>query len=52
MYKKNTKIRKDNITSKNEKSKKSFKFKDHFPEMLYDFALYLPKYPEVPLLAD
>jgi hypothetical protein len=52
MYKKNTKIRKGNITSKNEKSKKSSKFKDHFPEILYDFGLYLPKYPEVPLLAD
>jgi hypothetical protein len=29
--KKNTKIRKGNITSKNEKSK----FKDYFPEILY-----------------
>jgi hypothetical protein len=33
--KKNTKIRKGNITSKNEKSKKRSKFKDYFPEILY-----------------
>jgi hypothetical protein len=33
--KKNTKIRKGNITSKNEKSKKPSKFKDYFPEILY-----------------
>jgi hypothetical protein len=32
--KKNTKIRKGNITSKNEKSKKTSKFKDCFPEIL------------------
>jgi hypothetical protein len=33
--KKNTKIRKDNITSKNDKSKKPSKFKDYFPKILY-----------------
>jgi hypothetical protein len=33
--KKNTKIRKGNITSKNEKSKKPWKFKDYFPGILY-----------------
>jgi hypothetical protein len=32
--KKNTKIRKGNITSKNEKLKKPSKFKDYFPEIL------------------
>jgi hypothetical protein len=33
--KKNTKNRKGNITSKNEKSKKPSKFKDYFLEILY-----------------
>jgi hypothetical protein len=33
--KKNTKIPKGNITSKNETSKKPSKFKDYFPEILY-----------------
>jgi hypothetical protein len=32
--KQNTKILKGNVMSKNEKSKKTSKFKDHFPEIL------------------